>query len=333
MAVSQFNTDSTAPTQKIYMERKGSDYMAIYGYTRISTNSNKQDNTRQINGIMNYLKSRGINSGIKFFNDEITGKTFDRPELDKLMNEVSVGDEVIIYQLDRLGRRKEGIKEALETFKRRGVVVRVLDIPTTLQDFSKMDSGLAKTVMELINDLMIEIAGAFAEAEAERISSRVKEGMAVAKAKGKQIGNSQKTKESLPQGFEYYYELIQNKTLKKKDVAGILGVSDATLWRYCKLYEGSDVYKKNAENVRTKRKSEEKKESNPEWIVPAVTKLTRKIKRDLGINILDKNCGASNINRTITDISIEYVFEYEGKTYMFEYLRNLDKIEVSILQK
>ena len=171
--------------------------MAIYGYTRISTNSTKQDNTRQINKIIEYLKSRGINSGITFFNDEITGKTFDRPQLNKLMDVVAVGDEVVIYQLDRLGRKKEGIKEALETFKRRGVIVRVLDIPTTLQDFT----GLAKTVMELINNLMIEIAGAFAEAEAERISSRVKEGMAVAKAKGKQIGNSTKTKESLPANF------------------------------------------------------------------------------------------------------------------------------------
>lgn len=235
------------------MDIKGSDYMAVYGYTRISTNSTKQDNTRQINGIMNYLKSRGINSGIKFFNDEITGKTFKRPAFDQLKNEVVAGDEVIIYQLDRLGRKKEGIKEALEWFKKRGVIVRVLDIPTTLQDFAGMDSGVAKTIMDLINNLMIEMAGAFAEAEAERISSRVKEGMAVAKAKGKQIGNSTKTKESLPEGFEYYYELIQNKTLKKKDVAGILGVSDVTLWRYCKLYEGLDVYKKNAEDIRNKR--------------------------------------------------------------------------------
>ena len=98
--------------------------MAIYGYTRISTNSTKQDNTRQINKIIEYLKSRGINSGITFFNDEITGKTFDRPQLNKLMDVVAVGDEVVIYQLDRLGRKKEGIKEALETFKRRGVIVR-----------------------------------------------------------------------------------------------------------------------------------------------------------------------------------------------------------------
>lgn len=229
--------------------------MAIYGYTRISTNSTKQDNTRQIKGIMDYAKSRNIDSGVKFFNDEITGKTFKRPAFDQLKNEVVAGDEIIIYQLDRLGRKKEGIKEALEWFKKRGVIVRVLDIPTTLQDFEGMDSGLAKTIMDLINNLMIEMAGAFAEAEADRISSRVKEGMAVAREKGKQIGNTKKTISSLPNNFGHYYELMKNKTLKKKDVASMLGISESTLWRYCKLYEGQDVYKCNAENMRAKRKN------------------------------------------------------------------------------
>lgn len=229
--------------------------MAIYGYTRISTNSTKQDNTRQIKGIMDYAKSRNIDSGIKFFNDEITGKTFKRPAFDQLKNEVVAGDEIIIYQLDRLGRKKEGIKEALEWFKKRGVIVRVLDIPTTLQDFEGMDSGLAKTIMDLINNLMIEMAGAFAEAEADRISSRVKEGMAVAREKGKQIGNTKKTISSLPNNFGHYYELMKNKTLKKKDVASMLGIGESTLWRYCKLYEGQDVYKCNAENMREKRKN------------------------------------------------------------------------------
>lgn len=229
--------------------------MAIYGYTRISTNSTKQDNTRQIRGIMDYAKSRNIDSGVKFFNDEITGKTFKRPAFDQLKNEVVAGDEVIIHQLDRLGRKKEGIKEALEWFKKRNVIVRVLDIPTTLQDFTGMDSGLAKTIMDLINNLMIEMAGAFAEAEADRISSRVKEGMAVAREKGKQIGNPKKTISSLPNNFGHYYELMKNKTLKKKDVASMLGIGESTLWRYCKLYEGQDVYNKNAENMREKRKN------------------------------------------------------------------------------
>lgn len=234
--------------------------MAIYGYTRISTNSKKQDKQRQVNKIIEYLQVRGISTEIKFFNDEISGKTFERPAFNNLKNEVVAGDEVIIYQLDRLGRKKDGIKESLEWFKKRGIVVRVLDIPTTLQDFSGMDSGMAKTIMDLINNLMIEMAGAFAEAEGERISSRIKEGMAVARAKGKQIGNTKKTVANLPDGFEYYYQLIQNKTLKKKDVAGILGVGEATLWRYCKLYEGKDVYKKNAEDIKNKRNKEGKEE-------------------------------------------------------------------------
>lgn len=319
--------------------------MAIYGYTRISTNSTKQDNTRQINKIIEYLKSRGINSGITFFNDEITGKTFDRPQLNKLMDVVAVGDEVVIYQLDRLGRKKEGIKEALETFKRRGVIVRVLDIPTTLQDFTGMDSGLAKTVMELINNLMIEIAGAFAEAEAERISSRVKEGMAVAKAKGKQIGNSTKTKESLPDNFEYFYELIQSKKFKKKEIAKQLRVSDATLWRYCKLYEGSDVYKKNAEAMRKKRtlsteivkeqtelkKEKLKAEESTEWIKTAEKKLTQSIKRKYDFKVTDEDAVEKyDVKRNLSNNSLEYLFKINYELIGYKYLKNEAKIQKSL---
>lgn len=182
---------------------------------------------------MEYLKSRNLSTNIQFYNDEIIGKTFKRPAFNQLKDVVVASDEVVIYQLDRLGRKKEGSKEALEWFKKRGVIVRVLDIPTTLQDFTGMDLGLAKTIMDLINNLMIE--------------------MAVAKAKGKQIGNNKKTKYNLPDNFEYYYRLIKDKTLKKKEVASMLRVGESTLWRYCKLFEGSDVYSKNAEGMRNKR--------------------------------------------------------------------------------
>ncbi|APF22074.1 recombinase family protein [Clostridium butyricum] len=322
--------------------------MAIYGYTRISTNSKKQDNTRQIKGITDYLKIRKLSTKIKFFNDEITGKKFDRPAFNQLKNEVVAGDEVIIYQLDRLGRKKEGIKEALEWFKKRGVMVRVLDIPTTLQDFAGMDSGLAKTIMDLINNLMIEMAGAFAEAEAERISSRVKEGMAVAKENGKQIGNSKKTVSTLPDNFEYYYNLIKNKTVKKKDVASILGVGEATLWRYCKLYEGQDVYSKNAEDMKKKRSTsnqevEQEQEQQPkeaevkipkstDWIKTGKKKINQRIKRKWGINIKDIPVALQDLKVIEDDKSIMYDFKYEGARYQVEYLKNSEEIEFAIVK-
>lgn len=234
--------------------------MAIYGYTRISTKDKGQENTRQINGIMDYLKTRGISTGIKFFNDEISGKTFKRPAFDQLKNEVVAGDEVIIYQMDRLGRNKEGIKEALEWFKKRGIIVRVLDLQTTLMEFNASDE-YAKGLFDMMYNILIEVYTSLAEAEVKRLSSRVKEGMAVARAKGKQIGNTKKTVAELPPNFDYFYSLIKTKKFKKKEVAKQMGVSEATLWRYCKLYEGQDVYKKNAEDVKKKRTKKDKTEN------------------------------------------------------------------------
>lgn len=45
------------------------------------------------------------------------------------------GDEVVVHALDRLGRNKEAIKEELAWFKEQGVIVRILNVPTTLIEY------------------------------------------------------------------------------------------------------------------------------------------------------------------------------------------------------
>ena len=192
--------------------------------------------------------------------------------------------------------------------------------------------------------------GAISTFEREVMLERQREGIAIAKAEGKYKGR--KKIEITPEFVEAYKKYM-NRELTVKDAIKELDIKSRTTWY--KLVEeykvqqgqqGGQVEETSAElpeepailfdgngNVEVQQKKLAlENEASGEWIAPAMTKLTKKINRDLGINILDKDCGAAKINRTITDISIEYVFEYEGKTYMFEYLRNLDKIEVSILQ-
>ena len=84
------------------------------------------------------------------------------------------GDEVVIKELDRLGRNKDGVKEELEWFKDHGVLVRILDIPTTLMVFPEGQSW----VLEMVNNVLIEVMGSIAEQEREKILKRQKEGIA-----------------------------------------------------------------------------------------------------------------------------------------------------------
>ena len=106
--------------------------------------------------------------------DKFTGRRKDRPQYDRMKAIVQPGDEVYFMELDRIGRDKSLIKEELEWFKARGVFVRVLDVPTTLIEFSDGQGW----VMEMVNNILIEVLGTIAEQEWKKIKKRREEGVA-----------------------------------------------------------------------------------------------------------------------------------------------------------
>ena len=112
------------------------------------------------------------------------------------------GDEVVIHSLDRLGRNKEMIKEELAWFKEHGIVVRILDVPTTLIEYPAGQEW----VMDMVNNILIEVLGAFAEQERENIRKRQAEGIAampvdengrkISKKTGRGFGRQEKQPEN-----------------------------------------------------------------------------------------------------------------------------------------
>lgn len=105
--------------------------------------------------------------------DKITGSSFDRPRYNALKEVVQAGDEVIVKEFDRFGRNKEEMKRELEWFKQRGVIVRILDIPTTLIDVKDQT-----WVLDMVNNILIEVLGAVAEQERKKTKQRQAEGIA-----------------------------------------------------------------------------------------------------------------------------------------------------------
>ena len=88
----------------------------IYGYCRVSTKEQNLD--RQTSALTSYKALDRI------FSDKQSGKDFARDAYQELKSAVMAGDEVVVKELDRLGRNKEEVKAELEWFKRMGVVVR-----------------------------------------------------------------------------------------------------------------------------------------------------------------------------------------------------------------
>lgn len=138
----------------------------IYFYGRVS--SKDQNPARQLEAANTY---RNVD---EIFIDKQSGKNFNRPEYERLKATVVKGDEVIVKELDRLGRNKDGVKAELEWFKEHGVLVRILDIPTTLMVFPEGQSW----VLDMVNNVLIEVMGSIAEQEREKILKRQEEGIA-----------------------------------------------------------------------------------------------------------------------------------------------------------
>ena len=107
------------------------------------------------------------------FCDKVSGKDFERPEYQRMKSLLRPGDEVIVKEFDRLGRNKDETKAELEWFKQHGVIVRILDVPTTLIDFKEQS-----WILEMVNNLMIEVLGTIAEQERKKIRQRQAEGIA-----------------------------------------------------------------------------------------------------------------------------------------------------------
>ena len=82
------------------------------GYARVST---EQQN---LNRQLDLLNSYGVDV---IFNEKMTGTRRDRPELTKLLDRMTAGDQVVVESLSRLGRSTKDLIELVELFESRGV--------------------------------------------------------------------------------------------------------------------------------------------------------------------------------------------------------------------
>lgn len=156
--------------------------MAIYGYHRTSTTEQHLD--RGINEITEFCQ-RNQYPLEKIYTDQQTGKNFNRPRYIVLRDDIlREGDTLIITEVDRLGRNKKDTVEELRILSNRNIRVMILEIPTTLQDISKMDNSMAKMILETVNHMLIELYAAMAQAEIEKKEKRQREGIEAKKRRG-----------------------------------------------------------------------------------------------------------------------------------------------------
>lgn len=139
------------------------------GYVRVSTN--EQNTALQRDA----LERSGCE---QIFEDKISGKSTNRPGLNRALKRLQAGDTLVVWKLDRLGRSMRHLVSMTEELRQRGVNFRSLT-----------DSIDTSTPM---GRFFFHIMGALAEMERELIIERTRAGLDAARAQGRVGGRRPK---------------------------------------------------------------------------------------------------------------------------------------------
>lgn len=197
-----------------------------YGYARVSTKEQNLD--RQILELKKYIDDER-----DIITDKQSGKDFDRPGYRSLRETLlRKGDTLIVKSLDRLGRNKQAIKDELEYFRKAGVRIQILDLPTTMIDVPDGENG--SWIIDMLNNMMIEVLASMAEQERLTIRKRQAEGIAAAKLKGKHLG---RPKAQYPDDWAKVYGIWKDGNITAVQAMQELNLKKATFYKLVKSYE------------------------------------------------------------------------------------------------
>ena len=203
--------------------------MKRYGYHRTSTREQHLD--RGIAEITAYCEQNQLELE-RIFTDQQTGKNFNRPRYQVLKEDVlRSGDELIITEVDRLGRNKKETLSELQYFRDHNIRVKILELPTTLMDISKLDNTMAQMLMETVNNMLIELYAAMAQAEIEKKEKRQREGIEAKKARGEWDDYGRPPVMS-DEDFAMEYKKVLDGQLKPFELMRQLGMKKTTYYRY-----------------------------------------------------------------------------------------------------
>lgn len=153
--------------------------MRVIAYSRISTD--QQDLEKQKHLLLDYAQKQGLLID-EFIEVSISSrKNTKQRKIDELLDKLQVGDMLLVAELSRLGRNMLETLNIINTLAQseiKIVFVRQPELSTTATH--------AK--------LLLAIYSYFAESERDYISIRTKQGLAAAKAQGKQLGRPKGSK-------------------------------------------------------------------------------------------------------------------------------------------
>ena len=192
-----------------------------YGYSRCSTNETRQDINRQVRE----LKAAGA---VEIFMEYEHGDAKIKSQQAQMFAQAQEGDSVIVLEVSRLARSTQQLCEIIDTVREKHLrLVIVGSITLDCRD------GQADPMSEAF----LQMAGVFSQLELAMIRARVRSGMENARAKGRQIGRPQVSKEDIPAIFLRHYPAYKSKQLNVSELARVCDISRTTAYKYIGLLE------------------------------------------------------------------------------------------------
>ena len=178
------------------------------GYARCSTD--KQDLAAQ----QAALERLGVPPERIYTDHGLTGTNRARPGLDQALAAVRVGDTLVVPKLDRLARSVPDARAIADELVARGVK---LALGSSVYDPA-----------DPMGKMFFNILATFAEFEADLIRLRTREGMAIARARGKLRGKQPKLSEKQRRELRRMHDTGEYSI---SDLAELFSVSRPTIYR------------------------------------------------------------------------------------------------------
>lgn len=158
-------------------------------YLRVSTE--EQDLARQT-AIVDSTRAAGFYvAGI--YREKASGAIADRPELGRMIQDLQAGEIVVAEKIDRISRLPlPEAQKLIDSIRAKGARLAVPGV-VDLSELAADSQGVARIVLESIQELLLKLALQMARDDYEDRRERQRQGVALAKAAGKYVGRKTDT--------------------------------------------------------------------------------------------------------------------------------------------
>ena len=199
--------------------------MTIHIYVRASTKD--QDAERALDDLKEFASK--LNEEIKEYVENESGTKLDRPVLNQLLADAVKGDTLLVESVDRLSRLTQAEFKVLKgRIEEKGLKLVVADLPTT-HVLLNTDDTITSSILNLVNNLLIDLLATMARLDNEKRIERIKQGLERSgyKPTGKKADTDKHAR----------IKDLNAKGLTKDEIAKAVGCGVATVYRVLKNSE------------------------------------------------------------------------------------------------